>query len=69
MFYTKPIVNASGLQHFTDVQPQLLNTMRISYASDFAEEIENFQPTIQLYVILFELVFTISFLQSVSRKL
>lgn len=48
MFYTKPIVNATALQSFTKIQPQLTNTMRISKTSDFAEEIELFQPTNKL---------------------
>ncbi|TVY19433.1 Bifunctional solanapyrone synthase [Lachnellula arida] len=45
MFYTLPIVNASALQPFSDIQPQTLNTMRISNTSDFAEEIVAFQPS------------------------
>lgn len=57
MIYTDPVVNASALQHFTDVQPQLSNTMRLSYASDFVEEIEASQPTDQLYVIILKLFF------------
>lgn len=52
MIYTDPVVNASALQHFTDVQPQLSSTMRLSYTSDFVEEIEASQPTDQLYVVI-----------------
>jgi hypothetical protein len=44
MFYTLPNVNASALQPFWEIQPQELNTMRISNSSDFAEEIVAFQP-------------------------
>jgi len=50
MFYTKSVINASALKFFSDVQPQTANTMRISNTSAFAEEIEKFQPTDQLYV-------------------
>lgn len=45
MFYTLPVVNASALQPFWKIQPQILNTMRISNSSDFAEEIVAFQPS------------------------
>ncbi|TGJ84265.1 hypothetical protein E0Z10_g4482 [Xylaria hypoxylon] len=45
LFYTKAGVNASNLQYFTDIQPQSANTVRISEASDFATELEEFQPT------------------------
>ncbi|KAI3335891.1 FAD-binding domain-containing protein [Ustulina deusta] len=45
LFYTKPGVNESNLHQFTDIQPQIANTIRISQASDFAMELEEFQPT------------------------
>jgi hypothetical protein len=47
MFYTKPIVNASGLDYFTKIQPQTSSTMRISNTTDFATEIEMLQPAEQ----------------------
>ncbi|CAJ2500627.1 Uu.00g034800.m01.CDS01 [Anthostomella pinea] len=50
MFYTRPVVNASGLHYFTDIQPQTTNTMRISQASDFAEEVETLQPMDQFAI-------------------
>jgi hypothetical protein len=45
MFYTKPVVNASGLDLFIKIEPQLGSTMRISNTTDFANELENLQPT------------------------
>ncbi|KAI0186880.1 hypothetical protein EV127DRAFT_500192 [Xylaria flabelliformis] len=44
LFYTDAVINASALRPFTDIQPQSANTLRISNASDFAEELEAFQP-------------------------
>jgi hypothetical protein len=48
MFYTKPVVNPPALQPFTNAQPQLVNTMRISNITDFSEELRAFQPENQL---------------------
>lgn len=45
MYYTRPIVNPPALQPFTNAQPQLSSTMRISNMTDFARELESFQPT------------------------
>ncbi|KAK5997456.1 FAD-dependent monooxygenase CTB5 [Cladobotryum mycophilum] len=50
MFYTKPVVNASALRYFSDIRPQMANTMRISNTSNFAKEIEKFQPTDQFAI-------------------
>ncbi|KAJ2997399.1 hypothetical protein NUW58_g665 [Xylaria curta] len=44
LFYTKDGVNTSNLRQFTDIQPQIVNTARISESSDFAAELEAFQP-------------------------
>ncbi|MCJ1241799.1 hypothetical protein MMC14_009805, partial [Varicellaria rhodocarpa] len=44
-FISKLIVSASALKPFPRIHPQLINTMRISYASDFAQEIVGFQPS------------------------
>ncbi|KAI1425523.1 FAD-binding domain-containing protein [Xylaria sp. FL1777] len=44
LFYTKSGVNQSNLRLFTDIQPQIANTARMSQASDFAIEMENSQP-------------------------
>ncbi|KAF7876404.1 hypothetical protein EAF04_001496 [Stromatinia cepivora] len=41
IYYLKPVVNASSLKVFTDIQPQIMNTMRISNVSDFAEEVKS----------------------------
>lgn len=48
MYYMKAVANATTLQPFARIQPQLTNSMRISNASDFAEEVEMLQPTDQL---------------------
>ncbi|KAJ3555483.1 hypothetical protein NPX13_g10345 [Xylaria arbuscula] len=45
LFYSKPGVNESNLRPFIDIQPQISNTIRISQPSDFALELEKFQPT------------------------
>lgn len=47
MFYTEPIVNATALQRFNSITPQLVNTMRISNSTDFATELERDQPVNQ----------------------
>ncbi|KAL2841223.1 hypothetical protein BJY01DRAFT_236450 [Aspergillus pseudoustus] len=39
IFYAEPIANPSGLQPFSDIQPQLLSTMRIANATAFAEKL------------------------------
>jgi hypothetical protein len=44
MVYLRPIVNATSLKRFTDIEPQLQNTMRIDTAANLAEEIEVGQP-------------------------
>lgn len=44
MFYSKPIVNASSLRRFAQIQPQISNTMRISNSSDFSKEMSEAQP-------------------------
>ncbi|KAI1290703.1 FAD-binding domain-containing protein [Xylaria venustula] len=44
MFYTKSGVNNSNLRLFTDIQPQIANTARLSQATDFAAEILEAQP-------------------------
>ncbi|ESZ95412.1 FAD binding domain containing protein [Sclerotinia borealis F-4128] len=41
IYYSKPVVNASSLKVFTDIQPQIMNTLRISNVSDFAEEVKS----------------------------
>ncbi|KAL2862921.1 FAD-binding oxidoreductase [Aspergillus lucknowensis] len=50
MFYAKPVMNASALRMFSDIQPQIYNTMRISNSTDFTEETTALQP-INNYVI------------------
>lgn len=40
--YTTADTAPAALQPFTDVQPQLMNTMRLSNATDFAVETANF---------------------------
>jgi FAD/FMN-containing dehydrogenase len=47
IYSSKPIVNASGLQLFTDIRPQQGTTMRISNTTDFATELELLQPVNQ----------------------
>ncbi|OJJ32641.1 hypothetical protein ASPWEDRAFT_29799 [Aspergillus wentii DTO 134E9] len=49
MYYTKPVVNATGLKYFTDVQPQVSSTMRIANTSSFAEELASVQPQNQFH--------------------
>ncbi|KAI0415866.1 FAD-binding domain-containing protein [Xylaria grammica] len=45
LFYSKSGVNESNLRPFIDIQPQISNTVRVSQPSDFALELEKFQPT------------------------
>ncbi|KAI9640833.1 hypothetical protein NHQ30_010674 [Ciborinia camelliae] len=47
MYYTKPVVNPPALQPFSKIQPQLVNTMKISNISYFAEGLESQQPVNQ----------------------
>jgi hypothetical protein len=47
IYDSKPVVNASSLRYFTDIQPQQGNTMRISNVTDFATELELLQPSNQ----------------------
>lgn len=42
--YTKPEVNPATFKPFTDLQPQLSSTMRISNQTDFTTEFIQFQP-------------------------
>ncbi|KAL4947597.1 FAD-binding domain-containing protein [Aspergillus filifer] len=44
LFYTRPIVDATALRVFTEIQPQGFNSMRVSNLSDFASEFSAFQP-------------------------
>jgi hypothetical protein len=48
MYCTQPIVDASSLQRFTSIQPQIHNTMRISNTTDFTNELGHKQPRNQL---------------------
>jgi len=48
VYYSKPVVNATSLKPFTDIQPQILNTMRISNATDFAKEVQSLGTPNQL---------------------
>ena len=41
--YTKPVVNPSTFRPFTEVRPQISNTMRISNQTDFTTEFVSFQ--------------------------
>ncbi|KAH7136045.1 hypothetical protein B0J11DRAFT_502841 [Dendryphion nanum] len=59
MFYTKPVVNASGLDYFTKIQPQMGSTMRISNTTDFANELDSLQPS-DLYSIYATTTFAIT---------
>lgn len=45
LFYLTSGVNESNLRPFIDIQPQISNTVRVSQTSDFALELEKFQPT------------------------
>lgn len=47
IYTSEPVVNASGLRYFTDIRPQQANSMRISNATDFANELELLQPSNQ----------------------
>ncbi|KAI3324251.1 FAD-binding domain-containing protein [Xylariaceae sp. AK1471] len=47
IFYTKSAANGSGLHVFTDIQPQSSSTLRLSRASNFAQELKKFQPVDQ----------------------
>lgn len=42
--YTKPVVNPPVFHGFTSVQPQLMNSMRISNQTDFTTEFVGTQP-------------------------
>lgn len=47
IYDSKPVVNASSIEVFTNIQPQQGTTMRISNATDFATELELLQPANQ----------------------
>ncbi|KAH6665549.1 hypothetical protein B0J14DRAFT_680709 [Halenospora varia] len=42
--YTLPVVDAPAIKSFTSIQPQLINTMRISNMSDFVSAQDSVQP-------------------------
>ncbi|PWY85809.1 FAD-binding domain-containing protein [Aspergillus sclerotioniger CBS 115572] len=50
MFYTKPVVDAAALRVFSDIQPQMFSSMRVSNLSDFARELANSQPVGQFSI-------------------
>ncbi|KAL4887663.1 FAD-binding domain-containing protein [Aspergillus karnatakaensis] len=50
LFYTEPIANPSALGMFTEVQPQLYSSLRISNLSDFTHELSASQSTDQYSV-------------------
>ncbi|KAL4935542.1 hypothetical protein BDV06DRAFT_217352 [Aspergillus oleicola] len=44
MFYTKPVVDAPALRGFTQIQPQIHNSMRLGNLSEFSDELSMYQP-------------------------
>jgi FAD/FMN-containing dehydrogenase len=41
LFYTKPVAYPPVLKGFTDIQPQVMNTLRLSNVTDFADEVQS----------------------------
>lgn len=44
MYYSEPIVGAAALAVFTEIEPQISNTMRVGPISNFTAELQAFQP-------------------------
>ena len=53
VMYTKPVAYPEALAPFTDINPQLFNTLRTSNLSDFAIEQSGYSPRGQRYVPVF----------------
>ncbi|KAL4887661.1 hypothetical protein BJY04DRAFT_212689 [Aspergillus karnatakaensis] len=44
MFYTKPVVDAPAIRVFTEIQPQIHNSMRLGTLTEFSDELSKYQP-------------------------